>query len=661
MGQFLKSLSVSLIRILLWIGGVIFIVWAAGALHFDGPAVRPWVAVGFLAAVAVALVLLRNRRWKIAIPWAAAGLVLLWWSSLQPSNDRVWSPEISRLPYAEVAGDTVTMHNVRNFDYPRGGGQPVELWETRTVHLPDIEGMDLAANYWGSPLVAHPIVIFRIRNAPPLAFSIETRREVGEEYSALAGFFRQYEQIVIAAEERDLLGVRAVQRNGEDVYLYRTTETPVEARQRFMEYVATINGLRNRPRWYNAVTSNCTTAIRSMHRGKMLPFDWRILVNGYGDRMLFEHGYLQADGLPFGALKKNAHANAAILAAWDAPDFSAAIRKNRAGFAGAPAGMVMIPGGKFTMGTDSEQAFPNERPAHRVSVSPFLLDAKPVTNAEFAKFVEATAYVTVAERPIDWEVMKTQVPPGTPKPPDETLQPGSLVFHPTGGPVDLRDMSQWWKWTTGASWRHPEGPGSTVEGRENHPVVQVAFEDAQAYAKWAGKRLPTEAEWEFAARGGLENKRYPWGDEENPGGEFMLNRWTGNFPYRNDGADGFVGVAPAASFPPNGYGLYDMAGNVWNWCSDIYRADTFAARAGNAPACCDPAGPQSAAGETEVLGDPSPALVPGAERRVVKGGSFLCHPDYCESYRPSARRGTPPDTGSSHVGFRCAKDAAPGY
>ncbi len=339
MGRFLKSLSVSLLRFLLWLGGAIFVAWAAGALHFDWPAGRPWVAPAFVTAVALALVLFRDRRWKIAIPWAAAVLVLLWWSTLQPSHDRVWTTETSRLPHAEVAGDMVTIHNVRNFDYPRGGGQPVQRWETRTVDLSGIEGMDLAVNYWGSPLVAHPIVIFRIRNAPPLAFSIETRREVGEKYSALAGFFRQYEQIVIAAEERDLLGVRAVQRSGEDVYLYRTTEAPPAARERFLEYVATINDLWKRPRWYNAVTSNCTTAIRSMHRGKMLPFDWRVLVNGYGDRMLFERGLLVDDGLSFDALKKGVHANAAIADAWNAPDFSSAIRRNRPGFAGTTAGM----------------------------------------------------------------------------------------------------------------------------------------------------------------------------------------------------------------------------------------------------------------------------------------------------------------------------------
>ena len=327
------------------------------------------------------------------------------------------------------------------------------------------------------------------------------------------------------------------------------------------------------------------------------------------------------------------------------------------GPAAVPPGMVLIPGGEFTMGSDAAYAFPNESPPHRVTVSPFFLDVNPVTNDEFARFIAATGYVTVAERPVDWEELKKQVPPGTPKPPDEVLAPGSLVFQPTTGPVDLREMSQWWVWTVGASWRHPEGPGSNLEGRGNYPVVQVAWEDAQAYAKWAGKRLPTEAEWEFAARGGLDNARYAWGDEENPDGKPMVNRWTGDFPYRNDGADGFVGASPVGSFPPNGYGLHDMGGNVWNWCSDLYRADAFAARADDQQACCDPRGPLTAQGETLVPGDPSPPLVPGNERRVTKGGSFLCHPSYCESYRPSARRGTPPDTGSSHVGFRCADDA----
>jgi formylglycine-generating enzyme required for sulfatase activity len=318
--------------------------------------------------------------------------------------------------------------------------------------------------------------------------------------------------------------------------------------------------------------------------------------------------------------------------------------------------MVLVPGGEFTMGSDADFAFPNEKPAHRVSVAPFFLDVRPVTNADFAKFVEATGYQTVAERPVEWEELKKQVPAGTPKPPDEILQPGSLVFHPTTGPVDLRDMSQWWEWTPGASWKHPEGPGSSIAGRENHPVVQVAWEDARAFAKWAGKRLPTEAEWEFAARGGFEGRRYGWGDEENPDGKFLVNRWTGDFPYRNDSEDGFAGSSPVGAFPANGYGLFDMGGNVWNWCSDLYRADTFASRAGDQKSCCDPKGPLTTSGEKPMSGDPSSPSVPGVERRVMKGGSFLCHPSYCESYRPSARRGTPPDTGSSHAGFRCAGD-----
>jgi formylglycine-generating enzyme required for sulfatase activity len=316
--------------------------------------------------------------------------------------------------------------------------------------------------------------------------------------------------------------------------------------------------------------------------------------------------------------------------------------------------MTRIPGGEFTMGSNADYAQANERPAHRVKVSAFLIDTYPVTNAEYAKFVAATGYKTVAERPVNWDELKKQVPPGTPKPPAEMLQPGSLVFHPTTGPVDLSDMSNWWTWTPGSNWQHPEGPGSGIKGRENCPVVQIAWEDAVAYARWAGKRLPTEAEWEYAARGGLEGKRYAWGDEETPGGKYRANYWTGDFPYKNTSADGFAGVSPVGSYPPNGYGLYDMGGNVWNWCSDIYHGGAHAEQC-RMGVCCDPQGPSADSAEEPISGDPSPAEAPGVLRRVIKGGSFLCSKSYCESYRPAARRGVPPDTSSSHVGFRCAK------
>jgi formylglycine-generating enzyme required for sulfatase activity len=312
--------------------------------------------------------------------------------------------------------------------------------------------------------------------------------------------------------------------------------------------------------------------------------------------------------------------------------------------------MVWIPSGEFTMGTNDVRSFPNERPAHRVHVEGFWIDEHDVTNAEFAKFVEATGYVTTAERKPDWEELKKELPPGTPRPDESVLVAGSLVFTPTSGPVPLSDLSAWWRWVPGASWRHPEGPDSTIEGRENHPVVQVSWDDAVAYAKWAGKRLPSEAEWEFAARGGLEEKRYAWGDEFRPGGKYVANTWQGLFPVTNTAEDGFVGTSPVKSFPPNGYGLYDMAGNVWQWCSDWYRVDAFtqiATELASKSVCRDTGGPSES-------WDPAD---PNAPKRVVKGGSFLCNPSYCESYRPSARRGTPPDTGSSHTGFRCVISA----
>ena len=308
----------------------------------------------------------------------------------------------------------------------------------------------------------------------------------------------------------------------------------------------------------------------------------------------------------------------------------------------APPGTVWVPEGTFLMGTNDKESFPNERPAHLVQVHGFWMDEHDVTNAEFSKFVKATGYVTTAERKIDWEELKKEVPPGTPKPDESALAAGALVFTPTAGPVPLSDLSAWWRWVRGANWRHPEGPESSILGRENHPVVQVSWHDAVAYAQWAGKRLPTEAEWEFAARGGLESKRYVWGDEFKPGGQYMANTWQGLFPVTNTAEDGYVGTSPVGSFPANGYGLYDMAGNVWQWCSDWYRVDANI-EAASKNVCRDPRGPT----ESYDPGDPY------APKRVVKGGSFLCNPSYCESYRPSARRGTPPDTGSSHTGFRC--------
>jgi formylglycine-generating enzyme required for sulfatase activity len=296
------------------------------------------------------------------------------------------------------------------------------------------------------------------------------------------------------------------------------------------------------------------------------------------------------------------------------------------------------------MGTDDPDAMPNERPAHSVHIDGFWMDTHDVTNAEFSKFVAETGYVTTAERAPDWEELRKQVPPGTPKPADELLVPGSLVFVAPSQPVALDNMANWWRWTPGANWRHPEGPGSTLDGKANHPVVHVSWYDAVAYARWAGKRLPTEAEWEYAARGGLAAKRYVWGDEFRPGGHFMANTFQGHFPDRAEPQDGFVGTSPVGSFPPNGYGLFDMAGNVWQWTNDWYRVDAFADQARQGT-CHNPHGPTTSF-------DPDDQY---AAKRVIKGGSFLCNAQYCESYRPSARRGTPPDTGSMHIGFRLVK------
>ena len=306
-----------------------------------------------------------------------------------------------------------------------------------------------------------------------------------------------------------------------------------------------------------------------------------------------------------------------------------------------PEGMVLVPAGEFEMGTAGETANKNEQPVHRVKLAAFYMDETEVTNAQFRIFVDATKYVTTAEKKPDWEEMKKQLPPDTKKPPDDQLVPGSLVFSPPEKPVPTDDVSRWWKWVPGACWKHPEGPNSNLEGKDDHPVVHVSWDDATAYAKWAGKRLPTEAEWEYAARGGLAGKRFVWGDEAPTDSDGKkANIWQGSFPNKNTKVDGWERTAPVKTYPANGYGLFDMAGNVWEWCSDWYRADAYEGRQGVAD---NPQGPKT-------FWDPREPLVP---KRVTRGGSFLCHVTYCESYRPAARRGTAADTGMSHLGFRC--------
>jgi len=312
-----------------------------------------------------------------------------------------------------------------------------------------------------------------------------------------------------------------------------------------------------------------------------------------------------------------------------------------------PAGMVWVERGTFSMGSTDPLARTDESPIHRVRVDGFWMDVTEVTNARFRAFVEATGYVTVAERPLDWESIRHQVPPGTPRPPDEDLQPGSLVF--TSPPAGAGgEVQSWWQWVDGACWKHPEGPGSTIEGRDDHPVVHIAHEDALAFCAWAGTRLPTEAEWEFAARGGLDGAVNVWGDE--PIDARRANVWQGTFPDRDTGEDGFAGTAPVATYPANGYGLHDMAGNVWEWCSDLYHRDHYAERArslGPAGVTVDPTGP---ARSFDPRHPHEPVL------HVMRGGSFLCHDSYCASYRPSARMASSPDTSLSHTGFRCVMD-----
>jgi sulfatase modifying factor 1 len=310
--------------------------------------------------------------------------------------------------------------------------------------------------------------------------------------------------------------------------------------------------------------------------------------------------------------------------------------------------MAWIPGGEFLMGSEDTRpmmcggrdAMADARPIHRVHVHGFWMDATEVTNGQFEKFIKATNYVTVAER--------RPRPEDFPGVPGENLVAGSLVFTPPAGPVSLGDYRQWWRFENGANWRHSEGLGSDTVARENYPVVHIAYDDAVTFAKWAGKRLPTEAEWEFAARGGLRSKLYTWGNDLRPNGKWMANIFQGQFPVKDTGEDGFAGIAPVKSFPPNGYGLYDMAGNVWEWCSDWYRSDYYAELVRQGDVARDPRGPNNSF-------DPD---APAEKKRVQRGGSFLCTDQYCTRYMVGTRGKGEVNTSSNHVGFRCVRDVA---
>jgi formylglycine-generating enzyme required for sulfatase activity len=327
----------------------------------------------------------------------------------------------------------------------------------------------------------------------------------------------------------------------------------------------------------------------------------------------------------------------------------------------APLGMAWVPAGEFLMGSDSKKDQDNERPVHRVKLSGFWMDITHVTNNQFAQFIKETNYKTTAEQIPDWETIKVQLPSGVPQPPASVLVPGAMVFIGTKNKVRLDDYSQWWAFVLGANWKNPTGPKSNIDDKGNHPVVQVSYEDVQAYAKWIGKRLPTEAEWEFAARGGLNQATYVLGDQFEQNGKLPANIWDVKkraFPVVNVQLVENTGIAEAGTtevrtYPQNGYGLFDMAGNAWQWVADWYRADYFAIQVneyGNR-VIINPLGPSNSY-------DPTDADTPvNAPKRVIRGGSFLCNEDYCLSYRPSARRGSDPYNPMSHIGFRLVKDS----
>jgi sulfatase modifying factor 1 len=315
----------------------------------------------------------------------------------------------------------------------------------------------------------------------------------------------------------------------------------------------------------------------------------------------------------------------------------------------SPSGMVWIPGGEFSMGAQDPpdmdmvgmQATRDSRPIHRVYVDGFFMDKTDVTNAEFREFVKATGYDTIAER-----TPRAEDFPGAPP---ENLVAGSVVFSPPDHPVPLNDHFQWWNYVPGANWRHPTGPKSSIQGKENHPVVQIAYGDAEAYAKWAHKRLPTEAEWEFAARGGLAGKPFVWGEKFRPNGKWMANTYQGLFPVQDSGSDGFVGLAPVSKFAPNGYGLYDMAGNVWQWTADWYRPDYYSLLAKAGGVARNPKGPETSFDPAE----------PSEKKKVHRGGSFLCTDQYCSRYMVGTRGMGEVSTGTNHLGFRCVSNLGP--
>ena len=309
-----------------------------------------------------------------------------------------------------------------------------------------------------------------------------------------------------------------------------------------------------------------------------------------------------------------------------------------------PYGMVWVPGNTFTMGAKNEDnlALPHEKPAHVVAVDGFFMDVTEVTNAQFKKFVDATGYFTTAERKIDWELMKKTLPEGTPKPHDSILAPGSLVFYEEIKEVNgLNNWQQWWKWTLGANWKHPYGPKSNINGKENYPVVHISYEDALAYCKWANRKLPTEAQWELAAMGNLKNSIYSWGNDKNKLDK-NANTWQGVFPVKNIKKDGFTLLSPVKSFPPNSIGLYEITGNVWEYTSDWYNTDYYQELLNSGKVTKNPTGATKAKNPNN----------PHQAERIIKGGSFLCNENYCSSFRISARMGMTEDSSSDHVGFR---------